>query len=453
MSPDKTFFHTLQFSEDLCIGCSHCLSVCPTEALRVKNGKSSLLLNQCIDCGKCSSVCPTEAISIDNDDFEHIFEFKYRVALIPSVFIGQFPENISINLIYNAIKKIGFTNIYEAENGVEILKEKLPEYQKSNTYKPLISTFCPAIVRLIQVRFPLLVENLVLQKTPMEIAALFLKKELMASGIDPDEIGIFYITPCAAKTVAIKDPVGEYNLHIAGSINMNVFFNKTYSYIKRKQVTESEQLYKHNLSAEALNYSLTGGETQIANGKSIAIDEINNVIDFLEKVENEEIKGIDFLELRACDQGCAGGVLVPTNKFLTVDRLKNTALKYKEYKSIDNPCFSDIISRKDELSKHISIGEVLPRSMMKLDDNISEAFKKMEEVNKILERLPKVDCTMCGAPNCKALATDIVQGNASIEHCIFIQKILEQQGEMTQHESTKKFNDIWGIHKTNKQEL
>ncbi len=450
MSEEKTFFHTLQFSEDLCIGCSHCVSACPTEALRVKNGKSILLLNQCIDCGKCSEACPTDAINIDHDDFEHIFEYKYRVALIPAVFIGQFPEDISINLIYNAIRKIGFTHIYEANNGVEILKEQLPKYQKENPIKPLISTFCPAIVRLIQVRFPLLVENLILQKTPMDIAALFVEKELNARGIDSEDIGIFYITPCAAKTVAIKDPVGEYSLPVVGSINMNVFFNKTYSYIKRKQVTEAEQLYNDNLSPEALKFSLTGGEMEIAEGKSIAIDEINNVIEFLEKVENEEIKGIDFLELRACDESCAGGVLTTTNKFITTCRLKNIASKHKDEK---NPCFPDILSRKDELIQHMQIGKILPRSMMKLDDNIDKAFEKMTEINKILEQLPKVDCTMCGAPNCKSLAVDIVQGNATIEHCIFIQKTLEQQGALSPLEIAEKFNDVWGSHKTNKQKL
>ncbi len=451
MLAEKTFFHTLQFSEDHCIGCSHCVSVCPTEAIRVKNGKSALLLNQCIDCGKCSIVCPTDAINIDHDDFEHIFEYKYRVALIPAVFIGQFPEDISVNLIYNAIKKIGFTHIYESENGVEILKEKLPEYQKNNPHKPLISTFCPAIVRLVQVRFPLLVENLILQKTPLDISALFVHKELCAKGIDPKDIGIFYITPCAAKTVAIKDPVGEYNIPIAGSINMNVFFNKTYSYIKRKEVEETEHLYNCNLSSEALNYSLTGGETTIAQGKSIAIDEISNVIEFLEKIENDEITGIDFLELRACDEGCAGGVLATTNKFITVNRLKNMTSRHHENNTEENPCFPDILTRKEELAAHLRIGKVLPRSMMKLDDNIGEAFKKMAEVNNILEQLPKVDCTMCGAPNCKSLATDIVQGNATIEHCIFIQKRLERQGALSPNESAEKFNDIWGIHKTNNQ--
>ncbi|PID95619.1 MAG: ferredoxin [Bacteroidetes bacterium] len=452
MCTEKTFFHTLEIDEALCIGCSYCVSVCPTEAFRVKNGKSVLLSNQCVDCGKCALVCPTDAINFNQDDFEHIFEHKYRVAIIPSVFIGQFPESISVNLIYNAIKKVGFTHVYGAGNSVKIIKDELHKYQDNHPEKPLISTFCPAIVRLIQVRFPFLVDHLILQKTPLDLSVQFVNKELVAQGIDKKDIGIFYITPCAAKTVAIKDPLGGYEIPIAGTINMDVMYNKIYGYIRRKEVEETEQLYETNLSPEGILYSLTGGEKQLAKGKSFAIDGIHNVINFLEKVENDEITGIDFLELRACDESCAGGVLTTNNKFLTVDRLKTLAKEKLEKPENTNPCFAPISNRRDELTENMATEKVLPRSMMKLDDNINEAFKKMQEVNEILSKLPNVDCTMCGAPNCKSLAKDIVQGRATIEHCIFIQKQLEEKGSMTPDESAEKFKSIWG-NKTEKMKI
>ncbi len=444
MSTEKTFFHTLEIDEDLCIGCSYCVSVCPTEAFRVKNGKSVLLSNQCVDCGECALVCPTDSISFKQDDFEHIFEYKYRVALIPSVFIGQFSENISVNLIYNAIKKVGFTHIYGAGNSVPIIKDELQKYQDNNPVSPLISSFCPAVVRLVQVRFPMLADNLILQKTPLDLSVNFVYKELIDKGIASEDIGVFYITPCAAKTVAIKDPVGGYEIPIAGTINMDVLFNKVYGYIRRKEVEEKEQLYNANLSDQGILYSLTGGEKQLAKGKCFAIDGIHNVINFLEKVENEEITGIDFLEMRACDESCAGGVHTTNNKFLTVDRLKNFATEQKKNLKNINPCFTPIVDRREELTENMDIDRVLPRSMMKLDDNVTEAFKKMQEVNEILSKLPNVDCTMCGAPNCKSLAKDIVQGRATIEHCIFIQKKLEEKGSMTHDESAKKFKSIWG---------
>lgn len=445
MATENTFFHTLKVDNDLCIGCSHCVSVCPTEAFRVKNGKSILISNNCIDCGVCTISCPTDAINIIDDEFEHIFDYKYRVALIPAIFIGQFPEDIDTNQIYNAIKDIGFTHIFEVENGVKIVEQELPKYQAKHPNKLLISSFCPAIVRLIQVRFPSLLDQLILQKTPLDIAAHFVYTELIKQNAPENDTGIFYVTPCAAKTVAIKDPVGEYDSPITGTVNMNTFFNKVYSHIKRQNYTTNRQHCFNSLSREAITYSLTGGETLFASGNSIAIDGIYNVIDFLEKVENEEINNLDFLELRACDESCAGGVLTTRNKFLTVNRLRAYTKQRKIPKHQTNTCFPPILSKQKEMAKNIAVSRVVPRSMMKLDNNINEAFKKMEQVNKIMKQLPLVDCTMCGAPNCKSLANDIVQGNATIEHCIFIRKKLEQNGTLTANESTEKFKSIWGL--------
>lgn len=66
------FHHALKIREDLCEGCSHCMNVCPTEALRVKNGKAVLYAEKCVDCGKCFRECPSSAIIIDHDDFSQI---------------------------------------------------------------------------------------------------------------------------------------------------------------------------------------------------------------------------------------------------------------------------------------------------------------------------------------------------------------------------------------------
>lgn len=445
----KFFLHSLKINKELCIGCSHCVSVCPTEALRVKNGKSMLLENQCVDCGECMRACPTTAIKISNDDFDEIYGFKYRVALIPAVFIGQFPDEISLNLIYSAILKLGFTHVYEAEQGVEILKKALPAYQnQTQDAKPLLSIFCPAIVRLIQVRFPSLVDSLVLQKPPFEIAALFVQKELILAGAQQDEIGIFYITPCAAKTIAIKDPVGNYTSPVTGAINMDLFFNRTYALIRKGGLEIDPGIYVSLPSMESILYPLTRGELAITKGRCLAIDEIHNVISFLDKVESDEVKGIDYLELRACDESCANGVLTVRNKFLTVERLHHLVQSSKDLNQSDaKPQFRPIVNQESYLIENIAIDKVLPRDMMKLDDNIDMAIQKMEKVNDILNRLPRVDCTLCGAPNCKSLAVDIMNGKATIEHCIFIQKMMEEKGELTSIETAAKFKDIWGINK------
>jgi Na+-translocating ferredoxin:NAD+ oxidoreductase RNF subunit RnfB len=64
--------------------------------------------------------------------------------------------------------------------------------------------------------------------------------------------------------------------------------------------------------------------------------------------------------------------------------------------------------------------------MMKLDENMNVAINKMRRVDEIMHCLPGIDCGVCGAPNCRALAEDIVQNSAVIDQCIFIQKNFER---------------------------
>jgi hypothetical protein len=183
-------------------------------------------------------------------------------------------------------------------------------------------------------------------------------------------------------------------------------------------------------------------------GRCLAIDGVHNVIDFLEKIENEEIKDVDFLELRACDESCAGGVLTTKNRFLTVERLKKRASQYKKNKK-GNPQ-KQILNYYPFLKENICIGKVHPRSMMKLDENMAEAMKKMRRVKEIMKCLPGVDCGACGAPNCQALAEDIVQERAVINHCIFIQKIFEKKGILEWEQSYEIMKEIWGDDKLNR---
>jgi len=446
------FHHALKIREDLCIGCSHCMMVCPTEAIRVKNGKSVLYADRCVDCGECFRVCPVSAIIIDHDDFNHIFDYKCRVALVPSVFTGQFPEDISLRQIHSVMLELGFTHIYEVENGVEILADAINEYTlKHSETKPLISPFCPAIVRLIQVKFPALVDNIIQLKPPLDISANFLKKELLTQGIPAEDIGIFYVTPCAAKIAAIKDPVGESTSPITGVINMDILFNKVYRQVKQRNSHSCSVPQSGKLSGKATCWALTNGEASHVKGRCLAIDEIHNVIEFLEKIENEEITDIDFLELRACDESCAGGVLTSTNRFLSAERLRNHADSYHEKNDpLHHDGLREISSEKEYLIERISIDPIKPRSILKLDENMAEAMKKMEKVNRIMQLLPMVDCGICGAPSCQAFAQDIAQGEAGIQQCIFIQKIMEQKGEMSLEDSVEVMQGIWGFGKTNK---
>lgn len=422
----KSFHHALTILEDVCFGCTHCIKVCPTEALRIVDGKAKLFADRCIDCGECMQACPVDAIIVQQDDFSEIFNYKVRVALVSSVLIGQFPRTYHTRKIYSGILEQGFTHVYEAEHGASLLAEEINNYVSNNTdIRPIISTFCPAVVRLIQVRFPSLVENLLLIKTPLDIAAISYKMELIERGYKEDEIGIFYVTPCAAKIAAIKSPVGEKGSPITGVINMDLTFNKVYTTLKKKEKSSCIVPEKEQLHAEEMNWSLTGGESTKIKGRCLAIDGVNNVIEFLEGLENGTISNFDFLEMRTCDQSCAGGILTIANRFLTVERLEERIQKYEQDKIDGTLVDNKTISKHEKLTRQsMDLKEIEPRSMLKLDDNMESAIKKMKKIQKIISYLPGIDCGGCGTPSCKSLAEDIAQGIAHASDCIFMQASL-----------------------------
>jgi hypothetical protein len=413
--------------------------VCPTQAIRVRAGKASIIDNRCVDCGECYKACPVSAIIVEQDDLQLIKDYPVRVVLLPGVLIGQFPDKIKTSEIYAALKEIGFTHIFEVENSVEMVLEAYREFQLENRFQPLISSFCPAIVRLIQVRFPSLVDNILRAKPPIDIAAQYYKKKLQAEGIPAEDIGMFYVTPCAAKIAAVKSPVGEEESPVNGVINMKYLYNRVLQLLKKSSSEPPLEDFENLLSSRSILWTLTRGESSHFPGRALAIDGIQNVSEFLERFENEELKDIDFLELRACDESCAGGILISGNRFLTVERLNKRSAEYEKTES-DFPGSTV----KMDIGPECYFDKVMPRPIEKLDEDISKALRKMERKRRLMCFLPGFDCAACGAPDCQTLSEDIVQGKAQVSHCIFMQQMMIEQKKLSREHAKQITESIWG---------
>ena len=442
------FYHALQVDEPRCIGCSRCMKICPTEAIRIHGGKAMIQEHRCIDCGRCYEVCPAQAIRIKDDDFEAIRRYPHSVALLPAVFMGQFPDDISVSKVYASLRELGFAHVMEVESAAMIYKEAKERYAREHPdVRPLISSFCPAIVRLIQIKYPSLAENVMPIKVPLDLSAMYAVQELVSRGIPREEIGLFYITPCAAKVSAVKAPVGEEKSLIDGVINMNLLYNRVYKHIK--DMGKNHQyppLSRQRLSADAILSTLTNGERRICTAKrSYAIDGIENVMDFLDKLENDEVEGVEFLELRACDQSCAGALLSVDNRFLCGERMYARARKAAEReRNGEMPRDREMEKYQEYLIENSTVDEVQPRSMLVLDPDISKALEKMEKIERMKVHLPQIDCGVCGAPTCEAFATDVVCQQASLHQCVFYRLHLEQAGKMTLHEGRTNMYAVWG---------
>ena len=416
------------------------MRVCPTEAIRIREGKAMIIQSRCIDCGQCMRACPAKAFYIKQNDLKMLQDFKYRIALFPAVMIGQFPDKISEEQIYQAMLALGFTHLMEVEQPIKILIDLTKEYlQENEVTKPCISAFCPAVVRLIQIKYPSLVDNIIPLKAPHDLAAHFILQTLMSQGVKKEEIGIFYITPCAAKISAVKSPVGDQPSVVDGIISMSDFYNKVRQLIPREEENETGAQRKY-LTREGVLWSTSRGESSRFGNRAIAIDGIHSVVKFLDRLENDEVQGFDFLEMRACDQSCAGGILMTGNRFTTTERLEQRSKNYPSYREKELATNLD----KDELTQCLLIDEIKPYNAFSLDDDITRAMEKMTKAQRIICFLPGIDCGACGSPNCQALAEDMVQGNAKMSDCIFLQQRWQHEARIGVEKAFLNLEKRWG---------
>lgn len=408
-----SFFHSVTLDESKCVGCTNCIKRCPTEAIRVRGGKAVIASERCIDCGECIRICPHHAKRAVYNKMSMLDNFKYTIALPAPALYGQFNNLDDIDYILNGLKKMGFNYVYEVSRAAELVSEATRRLIKSGRLKkPVISSACPAVVRLIRVRYPDLVDNVLPVKSPMEVAAQIAKREAAErEGISEEEIGCFFITPCPAKVTDIRVPIGIEKSKVDGAISIGEIFPKLSSYMDKLKPEELRPIASSGIIG--VSWSTSGGEASaLLNDKYLAADGIENIIRVLGEVEDERIGDLDFIELNACSSGCVGGVLSVENPYVAKARIQ----RLRRYLPVSkNHLSSDSVPEGIKWNSSLEYSNVLT-----LSSDIGEAMRMMADIDSREKKLPGLDCGACGAPTCRAFAEDVVKGTCSETDCVFI---------------------------------
>ena len=400
-----------------CIGCVSCARHCPTEAIRVRGGKARITESRCIDCGECIRYCPNHAKTAVTDSLADLRLYRHNIALAAPSLYAQFDKNLSVGRILAGLKSLGFDQVAEVARGAEIASAALREHlQKPGIRRPVISSACPASVRLILVKYPELIEHLSPVDAPVEIEARIVREEAArSSGLSQEEIGVWFITPCPAKMTAVLEPVGSAKSALTGTIAMISIYGELLKAIGNNGGEVDFPL----ASAEGVGWAIAGGEAHgLEKGKVLVAHGIRSVSNILEQVALGKLNDVDFIECLSCVGGCIGGPLTPVNRFVAENSLKQRLRRMEEDQCASPDRRSEPSSEQIRQALHEN-RPIKPRPALKLDDDIVVAMQKIELIDEMLKRLPGLDCGSCGSPTCRALAEDIVQGTASETDCVF----------------------------------
>lgn len=410
-------FHSVRLDKEKCKACTNCLKRCPTEAIRVRGGRAHIIDERCIDCGECIRVCEYHAKYAQTDPLASINRFKYKIALPAPALYGQFKHLVSASQVMEGLLKMGFDDVFEVAEGADIVTRAIRERMRNidRDHYPVISSACPAIVRLIRVRFPDLIPHIIDVRQPMEVAAMVAKREFCKKHNVPEEdVGCFFITPCAAKMTAIRNPIGHETSAVDGAISMLEIYGLLSSQLKNTSIDTNMS----RASAYGVGWANAGGEAAaVCPEHSMSVDGIENVIRVLEEIENDKLQDLVFFEGSACTGGCVGGPLTFENNYVSRGAIR-TLLRNCDITHPDEKVNVSYLNKYNLLGdKHITAN-----SAMKLDDDIVEAMRKIEQMEEIVRRLPGYDCGSCGSPTCRTFAEDIVRGYCNEMDCIHILK-------------------------------
>ena len=305
-----------------CILCRRCVAACQAQHISVIGANARgfdthigsaferpLDSVACVSCGQCIVNCPTGAI-YEKDDTAKVLEAindpeKFVVVhTAPSirVTLGEcFGMHIGTNVqgkMVAALRRLGFDKVFDTDFGadltiVEEANEFLGRVQNGGVL-PMITSCSPGWIKYCEHYYPDMLDHLSTCKSPQQMSGAIIKTWYAEKmGIDPKDIVVVGIMPCTAKKFETKRD------DQAASGYPDVDYSLTTRELGR--MIESAGIYFKHLPDEEFDNPL-GDST----GAAIIFGATGGVMEAalrtaVEKLSGEELKSLDFTEVRGTD--------------------------------------------------------------------------------------------------------------------------------------------------------
>jgi len=437
----------LVYTNDKCVGCNKCISVCSamgacvsTEPDGAGNTRIEVDGNRCVSCGACFDACEHGAREY-TDDTERFFEDlkagqKISVLIAPA-FKANYPREYET--ILGGLKKLGVNRFISVSFGADITTWGYINYIQKHNFLGGISQPCPAVVGYIERYLPELLPKLFPVQSPMMCAAIYARKELKIT----DKLA--FISPCIAKKMEIDDPNNK------GYVNYNVTFDHLMKYAHEHNVKGSPVTDEIEYGLGSV-YPMPGGLKENVFwllGSSVFIRQMEGEKRMYHFLRNnkDRIKGgktpFLFIDALNCENGCICGtgtdpVLSETDDALynllkIQESVKNNTKKSPWSKPLTpekrlamlNKQFANL-NLDDYLRKYTDRSAQCPIKVPSEAD-FDRIFTSMEKLD---DASRKINCSCCGYETCRDMATAIYNGFNHKENCVhYLKSIVEKDKE------------------------
>ena len=363
--------NSLRVVRESCRECMRCLHVCPTGALRIRRGGPEILGHLCIDCGACIGFCEAGVLGVP-DDVDVPTPSERTMLVVSASLLVDFGPRVGAQQVLAALSALGFQRIRVMEQWGAALRQAALAYAREEAKAhPVLSPECPAVVNLIETRFPSLLPHLAPFLSPFEAVFKDLAGQDLVVGAS-----------CPAQHTVLSTGPSSSTL-----LNFSRLRDAVLPVVVRSENRAAASPWQP-IREERGNRSV------------FRVGGLRHVIKILEKAENGLLADIPLVELMACEEGCFGAPLSREEPFLARHRWQSAR------RDFTGPARA--FRRKDPF---------VARSGMRLDDDMSRAIRKLQEIDLFTAGLPGKNCGMCGAPTCREMAEDHVLGRAHGREC------------------------------------
>ncbi|MBP2627331.1 MAG: Ferredoxin hydrogenase [Firmicutes bacterium] len=325
----------------------NCEKACPLNAITHDElGKVKIDQGKCLGEGHCITACSFGSLGEKSQFIPLVNLLKQQTnpvyASLAPAFVGQFGPDVTPGKLRSALLTLGFTEVLETALYADLVTMKeafeFEEHVKTSQDFMFTSCCCPVWIKLIENKFPDLVEHISPSVSPMVASARVIKE------FEP-EAKVVFIGPCVAKKSEAMLP------DVKGAVDFVLTFQELATIFEAAEINPAQQEDNEKAVASwgGRIYGYTGGVSaavattlekliphHLQKLVPIKVDGIPDCQKLLEQIQNSQLTA-NFIEGMACKGGCVGGPgrLIPPGQGR--EYVENYGKTSPVHTSVENP--------------------------------------------------------------------------------------------------------------------